>query len=117
MSGNAAIPQADGSVRARIMQGTQQEVGPLLIGVMGAHAAPQVAAGTRAPQVRLEVLASLDSGVRSPGVVGLDVGSGLRIDGIGELVLVHLEDPAGPTEVSEPGAAPRATVFLELRPA
>lgn len=117
MSDNAAVTQPDGSVRARIVQSTQQAVGPVLIGVMGAHAGPAPGSdGPQVPYARLEVLAHRELGIRSPGVVRLEAGQSIPLDGIGELVLVHVEEPVvGPAAVSS-GSGNRAVVFLELRP-
>ncbi|MGP9706771.1 hypothetical protein [Brachybacterium sp. AOP24-D1-21] len=113
---NATATQSDGSVRARITHGTQQVVGPLLIGVMGAHLDPVASEGSRVSQVRREVLTHRELGIPSPGVIGLDVGQRLRIEGVGELELVHLEGAAAHPATSQSGEGQRAVIFLELRP-
>ncbi|QNN82141.1 hypothetical protein H3H54_13400 [Brachybacterium sp. Z12] len=113
---NVTATQPDGAVRARITQGTQQVVGPLLIGVMSAHVDPTAPDGSRPPQVRLEVLTHREIGIPSPGMVGLDTGESLLLEGLGVLELVHVADPPGRADAAPSGSGERAVVFLELRP-
>lgn len=66
--------------------------------------------------MRLGVLTHRELDIPSPGVIGLDVGQILHIDGVGDLELAHLEDPAAGPVASPSAAGRRAAIFLEFRP-
>ena len=104
--GNAEVEQPDGSIRARIAQGTQQTVGPLLVGVLGTLRGDE----GQPVGARLELRVHRRLGVPGPGIVQIESGSGIDIEGVGSVRLVAVIDaPSGATS-----SEARAQVFLEL---
>ena len=105
---NAEVEQADGTIRARIAQGTQQTMGPLLIGVLGVRRDED----RQSTGARLEVRVHRSLGTTAPGIVHMDIGHGIEIDGVGVLHLAAVVDPPATTTSS----AVRSQIFLELGP-
>ncbi|WP_141748272.1 hypothetical protein [Brachybacterium sp. HMSC06H03] len=103
---NAEVEQADGTIRARVAQGTQQTVGPLLIGVMGVLRDED----GQSTGARMEVRVHRSLGTTAPGIVHMEIGDGVEIAGAGVLHLAAVVDPPATTTSS----TSRSQIFLEL---